>query len=260
MTTRSLSWFPSTAARTRSRPLLEELDGYAVPQVSPAGNPSGSARSSSSTIRGLIGRTASSGALADRYAFVGPCGLRATSASMPRPWLACRAPAPTGSSPWTRMASTIPRRSERCWTPPSPPALPSSMRSRQTGLLTARSATSPVASRTSPRVSRRGRPPPLPQLPAGARRGGPRPGGLLRRGRLSRCGAHMGRQPNGHVPGADAGRARPSFGLLVAPPRLPLLADGAHVRTRPLRLVAVFGAFLGFAAFALMGGSCGRGH
>ena len=149
-----------------------------------------------------------------------------------------------------------PRRDRRrCSTPPSPAALAARVRGAdQRGLLTAPSATSTsrVAHRAASLVGA-GDLTPLPQLSAGARRGGPRTGGLLRRERLPRCRPDLGRQPHGHVPGGDARRARPASGYSIR--RLAshfwrmVLTSG----TRPLRLVALFGAFLGLAAFALIG-------
>ena len=116
---------------------------------------------------------------------------------------------------------------------PAPRRRPSSTPRRPTPPRTAPSATSPAAWRTASRGSRRGRAPRLPQLPARARRGRPRARGLLRRERLPRRRPHLGRQPHGGLPGDDARGARAAVGLLEPPPRLALLAPGAHLRDAP---------------------------
>ena len=172
-----------------------------------------------------------------------------------RRWRACRAPAPTGSSRWTRTASTIPRRSGRCWTP----------RSRTRVAARLRGADQPASARRLPQR----------REPRRARR---RPRSWARatsthfhsfrlvlgevgRGLAAYCGESVYldvaltwvvnrtaacpvrmREERGRPSGYSNRRLASHFWRMV-------LTSG----TRPLRLVALFGALLGLGALVLLG-------
>ena len=161
-----------------------------------AGRPTGSPRSCSSTtaapttpprvMRELDAEVRRSSARS---------GSAATSASTRPPWPAWPRPVATGSSRWTRTASTTRRTSATCstWRMARAGAAWSTPR-RQRARRTAPCATSPraAAKRSGQRGQRRRGRLDLPQLPADPRRGRPQRRGVRRLRRLPRRRPRLG--------------------------------------------------------------------